>query len=61
MDNRAVPSGSALANSRKVSQALQRLVRKGFVDRFPLYNTTSAGHVALLEMFRWALARRIHP
>lgn len=60
-DLRAAPSGAALANSRKVSQALQRLTRKGFVDRFPLYNVTSAGDAALLETFQWALARRIHP
>lgn len=61
MDQRAVPSGSALANSRKVSQALQRLARKGFVERFPLYNITVAGSDALKSTFSWALARRVHP
>ncbi len=53
----AVPAGYAIAGSRSVSQALQRLLRKGFVDRFPLYNITTAGSAALLETFRWALAR----
>ena len=53
--------GRALANSRKVSQALQRLARKQFVDRFPLYNITVEGQSALLETFRWALAHRVHP
>lgn len=61
LDDMAVPSGSTLGDSRRVSQALQRLVRKGFVDRFPLYNVTSSGQSALRDMFHWALVRRIHP
>ncbi len=59
MDTQAIPSGSARGNSRMVSQALQRLARKGFVDRFPLYNITSAGVAALETTFRWALHIRV--
>ncbi len=61
LDDVAVPCGSARGNSRLVSQALQRLVRKGFVDRFPLYNITSAGVAALETTFRWALHTRVQP
>jgi hypothetical protein len=61
LDASAVPSGSATGGSRKVSQALSRLCRKGLVDRFPRYNITSDGEEALAHAFRWALYHRIVP
>ncbi len=56
-----VPRDSSHVGSRKVSQALGRLRRKGFVDRFPLYNITPSGESALSETFRFALLHQWRP
>jgi hypothetical protein len=57
--------GCAGVGSRRVSQAMSRLRRKAFVNYGMLPGEkdwpSPAGDAALLETFRWALARGIHP